>query len=125
MSSEFKPNIYPIMYWALAFGATAGVLLWLLTILSNYISVVWFPVFFAGLLWGGYRNYKSQKKAFETQTGQPQQAQTAMAEFKQAISDVAVASGELINQEAEEEEPEASQEENTDANQQYPPNQGV
>lgn len=102
MANDFKPNIYPIMYWALAFGATAGVLLWLVTILSNYISLVWFPVFLAGLLWGGYRNYRSQKLAFEKQTGQNLQAQSPMEEFKQAVSDVAAASGELLNQEAEE-----------------------
>jgi hypothetical protein len=97
---EFKPNIYPIMYWALAFGAVAGVLLFLIGILDQFISLIWFPVFLAGLIWGGYRNYLKQKQAWRSNLGIVPTPGSPLSEFKEAIRDVTDASRELIAQEA-------------------------
>ncbi|HLD08498.1 MAG TPA: hypothetical protein VJB68_00460 [Methylophilaceae bacterium] len=99
-TAEFKPNIYPIMYWALAFGAAAGVLLFVIYLLSQFIGLAWFPVFMAGLIWGGYRNYQKQKKEWATAVGTTPTAGSPMAEFRQAASDIAAASRELLQQEA-------------------------
>ena len=83
------------MYWGLAYGVAAGLLLFLVSLLSNYIGLVWAPFFVAGLVWGGYRNYSKQKKAAgATATGTPLQ------EFRQAVSDIADVSQEVFNQEA-------------------------
>lgn len=100
MSESFKPNIYPIIYWALAFGVTAGVALFILQLLANYITIVWFPVFILGLAWGAYRNYQQQKKAWQTRAGVPATPQSPGAEIRQAVKDIADASKELFNQEA-------------------------
>lgn len=97
---EFKPNMYPIMYWALAFGAAAAVLLFVLFLLSQVIAIAWFPVFLTGLIWGGYRNYKKQKEAWAASTGTAPSMGSPMDEFKQAASDIANASRDLIQQEA-------------------------
>jgi choline-glycine betaine transporter len=102
MENEFKPNIYPIMYWALAFGATTGVLLFLVTLASSYIGIISFPIFLAGMIWGGYRNYKIQKARWHQQTGQPIQNQSPVEEFKQAVRDIAESSQEMMNQESQE-----------------------
>lgn len=96
MAGEFKPNIYPIMYWALAYGLVAGFLLFLVYLLSRYITLFWFPVFAAGLIWGGFRNYKKQKKAWAQQTGTPIAPGTPMQEFREAVSDVVQASREMV-----------------------------
>ncbi len=101
MENQFKPNIYPIMYWALAFGAAAGVLLFLITIASAYIGAVWFPIFLIGMIWGGYRNYRLQKAQWYQQAGQPMPSQSPVQEFKQAISDIAGASQEIMTSEEE------------------------
>jgi hypothetical protein len=98
---DFKPNIYPIMYWALAFGVVAGLLLFLINLLSQYITIVWFPVFLAGLIWGGYRNYQIQKKNWQSSSGQPATPQSPMNEFKQAVADITEASKEVFNQSAQ------------------------
>lgn len=103
MAGDFKLNIYPIMYWALAYGLVAGFLLFLIYLLSRYITLFWFPVFAAGLIWGGFRNYKKQKKAWAQQTGTPVQRGTPMQEFREAVSDVVQASREMVaDQRAEE-----------------------
>lgn len=99
-SGQFKPNIYPIMYWALAFGATAGVLLFLLNVLSQFIAIAWFPVFLAGLIWGGYRNYQKQKKQWQVSAGAVTTSQSPVNEFRQAFSDIAQASRDVFNQDA-------------------------
>ncbi len=83
------------MYWGLAYGVSAGLLLFLVSLLSKYIGLVWAPFFVAGLVWGGYRNYNKQKKAAgATATGTPLQ------EFRQAVSDIADVSQEVFNQDA-------------------------
>lgn len=97
---EFKPNMYPIMYWALAFGAAAAVLLFVLFLLSQVIAIAWFPVFLAGLIWGGYRNYKKQKEAWAASTGTTTSTGSPLDELKQAASDIAIASRDLIQEEA-------------------------
>lgn len=84
------------MYWALAYGLAAGFLLFLIYLLSRYITLFWFPVFAAGLIWGGFRNYKKQKKAWAQQTGAPMTAGTPMQEFREAVSDVVQASREMV-----------------------------
>ncbi|HLD26127.1 MAG TPA: hypothetical protein VJC05_03745 [Candidatus Andersenbacteria bacterium] len=91
--AEFKPNIYPIMYWALLYGVIAGILLFMLFILSRFITVVWFPVFLAGLIWGGYRNYKQQKTAAGETMVKP-----VMQEFKEAASDIVAATREAMQE---------------------------
>lgn len=98
--AEFKPNIYPIMYWALAFGAAAGVLLFVLFLLSQVITIAWFPVFLAGLIWGGYRNYKKQKQEWAAATGAAPTTGSPLDEFREAASDVARASRDLMQAEA-------------------------
>ncbi len=104
-AGEFKPNIYPVMYWALAFGVAAGILLLVVQLLSRFITVLWFPVFLAGLLYGGWRNYKKQKAAWSAATGSTPSAGTAWDEFKQAAGDIASASQDLMKEEAPVEEP--------------------
>lgn len=84
------------MYWALAYGLVAGFLLFLVYLLSRYITLFWFPVFAAGLIWGGFRNYKKQKKAWAQQTGTPIAPGTPMQEFREAVSDVVQASREMV-----------------------------
>ena len=98
MAEPFKPNIYPILYWAIAYGVIAGVLLLLLLLLSRFITLVWFPVFLVGLVWGGYRNYKKQKRIWSTQTGVPIAPKNPMEEFREAVSDVVDASREMVAQ---------------------------
>jgi len=100
----FKPNIYPVMYWSLAYGVAAGVLLFVLNLLSSFITIIWFPVFLCGLIWGGWRNYKKQKNTWETSTGTAATSQGVMGEFREAVTDIAGASQELFNQEAAPEE---------------------
>lgn len=102
--AEFKPNIMPLMYWALAYGAAAGVILFILYLLSSFITIVWFPVFLVGVIWGGWRNYQQQKKQWYSQTGVVPEKRGAMEEFRQAASDIAVSSQELLNQNAAENE---------------------
>lgn len=96
MAANFKPNIYPIIYWALAFGVSAGVVLFLVNILARFITLVWFPVFLAGVVWGGYRNYQRQKQAWQAGTGQPTTPDSPLNEFKQAVSDIASASRDMM-----------------------------
>lgn len=100
--AEFKPNIYPIMYWAIAYGVAAGLALFLLRILSTFISLVWVPVFLAGLVWGGYRNYEKQKKQWHAAQGTPAPVQSPVQEFKSAVKDIADVSQEMIAQERQE-----------------------
>lgn len=99
--AEFKLQIMPIMFWSLAYGATAGMLLFIVFLLSTYILIVWFPVFLVGVLWGAWRNYQQQKKRWYTQADMPPAQQSITQELRQAASDIASASRELFNQEAE------------------------
>lgn len=96
--SEFKPNVMPLMYWALAFGAAAGILLFILYLLSEYILIFWVPVFLVGMAWGGWRNYQQQKKRWYTQVGAVAPTQTITQEFREAASDIANVSREFLNQ---------------------------
>lgn len=109
MAYEFKPNIYPIIFWALAFGLAAGFLLFIVNILSQYITLVWFPVFLAGLIWGGWRNYQVQKKAWEEGASVTPEVQSMQSQIRQAVTDIADASRELFNQEEQEEIQESDQ----------------
>ena len=91
--AEFKPNTSPIIYWGLAYGLAAGFLLLIVSLLSRYITFVWPFVFMAGLVWGGYRNYRKQKQALGiAPAGSPLQ------EFRQAAADIASVSQEVFNQ---------------------------
>ena len=101
---EFKPNMYPIMYWALAFGAASGVAMFLLLILSQYINIIWVPVFLVGLVWGGYRNYQKQKAAWQQVQGLPARSGTPAQEFRQAVGDVMNASREMMAENRAEEQ---------------------
>lgn len=99
--ADFKPQIMAILFWALTYGATAGVVLFILWLLAEYILIVWFPVFLAGVVWGGWRSYQQQKKRWYTQADIPSPQQSITQEVRQAASDIANASRELLNQEAE------------------------
>lgn len=105
-TGDFKPNIYPIMYWALAYGVAGGIVLFLIALLSRYITVVWFPVFLGGLVWGGYRNYRKQKGEWAQTTGMSVPTQSPLNEFRAAVSDIADASRDVFAQEAQPEQPE-------------------
>lgn len=98
--SSFKPNIYPIMYWALAFGVIAGTVLFLVYLLSSFLTLLWFPVFLAGVIWGGYRNYKIQKQTWSAAASNTPSTGSPWEEFKQAGSDILEAARDLMSQEA-------------------------
>lgn len=104
MAYEFKPNIYPVIFWALAFGLAAGFLLFVVNLLSQYITVVWFPVFLAGLIWGGWRNYQVQRKEWEKGASVSPEVQSMQTQIRQAVTNIADASKELFNQEEQGEE---------------------
>lgn len=91
--AEFKPNTSPIIYWGLAYGLAAGFLLLIMSLLSRYITFVWPFVFMAGLVWGGYRNYRKQKTALGIAP-----ASSPLQEFRQAVQDIASVSQEVFNQ---------------------------
>lgn len=123
MAEEFKPNIYPIIYWALAYGVIAGFLLFLVFILSRYITLVWFPLFLVGLVWGGYRNYQKQKKIWSTQSGTPLTPKSPVQEFKEAVSDVTQAAREMVAQQRAEDAEIANAEAEALAEEEIPPAQ--
>jgi hypothetical protein len=102
MMPEFKPNIYPIIYWGLMYGLIAGFLLFVMMLLSRYITTIWFPVFLAGVIWGGYRNYKKQKGEWTKQTGQPGDKQPLVEEVKAAATDIYSATKDMLTEQAEE-----------------------
>lgn len=72
-----------------------------MSLLARYITVVWPFIFLAGLLWGGYRNYRQQKQALGVAV-----AGSPMQEFRQAVSDIAQVSQAVFNQNAPEAAPE-------------------
>lgn len=99
---EYKPNIYPIMYWAILYGLIAAFVLFAITMLANFITVLWFPVFLAGVIWGGFRKYKQDKAAWAQSQGAPSVPKTPVQEFKDAARDIAQASREMIARQAQE-----------------------
>ncbi len=112
--ADFKPNIYPIMYWGLMFGLVAGFVLLIMFLLSQYITTIWFPVFLAGVIWGGYRNYRKQKQAWQQEVEQPSEPQSAAQEIKEAAKDIAAAAKDMLTEqppttEAAREEPAESE----------------
>lgn len=111
--TQFKPNIYPIMYWALAFGVIAGLVLFVVYLLARFITVIWFPVFLAGLIWGAYRNYQKQKAEWHKYNGMPVPPLAPLEEFKQAAHDIIDASRDMVAQQAAEDAELARQAEQT------------
>ena len=97
----FKVNIYPLIYWGLAYGLIAGFVLFVLFLLSKYITVIWFPIFLGGLIWGGYRNYKKQKDGWRKQSNEPSKPQSAVEEVKEAASDIFSAAKEMVAEQLE------------------------
>jgi len=89
-----------MMYWGIMYGVIAGFILVVINLLSQYIAVIWFPVFLAGVIWGGYRNYIKQKKEAGSSIHK-----SVVEEFKSAAQDVVEATGEMLaeNREAAEE----------------------
>ncbi|MEX1112242.1 MAG: hypothetical protein WEC84_02160 [Candidatus Andersenbacteria bacterium] len=109
-AQEYKPNIYPIMYWALLFGLAAGLILFLVLILARFITLVWVPVFLLGAAWGAYRNYRKQKDEWMNAQGVAPIKKSAMEEFKDAARDIVSASREMIaEQRAEDQQAAAEQ----------------
>jgi hypothetical protein len=102
--ANFKVNIYPVIYWGLAYALIAGFVLFVLFLLSKYITVIWFPVFLAGLIWGGYRNYKKQKEVSGNQSNEPAVAQSPLEEAKEAARDIFSAARDMVADQLEEEE---------------------
>lgn len=100
----FKVNIYPLIYWGLAYGLIAGFVLFVLFLLSKYITVIWFPVFLGGLIWGGYRNYKKQKDGWSKQSNEPKNPKSVVEEVKEATSDIFSAAKELVAEQLKPEE---------------------
>lgn len=98
---KFKPNIYPVILWSLVYGLAAGVLLFLITVAQQFVTILWIPLFLAGVVWGGWRNYVRQKSAWLASQGQAYQPQSTTAEFREALSDIRVASRDLFESEAE------------------------
>ena len=100
--TEFKPNIYPIMYWAILYGVMAAIALLLFKLLADYLTFLWFPVFLGGMVWGGYRKYKQDKKSWMTGKGIVGTSKSAVEEFKDAARDIAQASQEMVSRHAQE-----------------------
>lgn len=109
----FKPNIYPIMYWALAYGVICGLVLFVVWLLTRFITVIWFPVFLVGLIWGAYRNYQKQKGEWHKYSGMPTAPLTPVQEFKQAARDIFAASQTMMAEQAAEDADLAAQGEQT------------
>lgn len=99
---EYKPNIYPIMYWAILYGIIAAFVLLVISMLASFITVLWFPVFLAGVVWGGFRKYKQDKAAWSQGQGVPSTPKTPVEEFKDAARDIAQASREMMARQAQE-----------------------
>ncbi|MEK7500005.1 MAG: hypothetical protein AAB649_05370 [Patescibacteria group bacterium] len=102
---EYKPNIYPIIYWALVYGIIAATALFAVHLLAGIIALVWFPVFLAGVIWGGYRKYQQDKAAWAQTNGTSTSSasgapNTPMQEFKNAARDIAKAGQEMITRQA-------------------------
>ncbi len=102
LKNEYKPNIYPIMYWALLYGALSALALFVLKILSDFITILWFPVFLAGLVWGGFRKYKQDKTAWMQGKGIVGTQKSAVDEFKDAARDITLATQEMVSRHAQE-----------------------
>lgn len=100
---QFKPNIMPIFYWALAYGSAAGILMSLMKIMAKYLTWAWLPVFLASLIWGGWRSWRQQRQQWYAQTNEKPPAQSVAEEIRQAASDMAQASQDMLNQDADEE----------------------
>lgn len=105
--AEYKPNIYPIIYWALVYGVIAAFVLFTVHLLAGFIALLWFPVFLAGVIWGGYRKYQQDKAAWEQGIGSsptpgPSKQKTPVEEFKDAARDIAQAGREMIIRQAKE-----------------------
>lgn len=99
---DYKPNIYPIMYWAVLYGALSALGLFAVYLLASFITVLWFPVFLAGLLWGGFRKYKQDKAVWMNANGVSNTPKSAVDEFKDAARDIAQASQEMVTRHAQE-----------------------
>lgn len=97
---EYKPNIYPIIYWALLYGALSALALFVLKLLSDFITILWFPVFLAGLIWGGFRKYKQDKATWMQSQGVAVPQKSAMEEFKDAARDITQATQEMVTKQA-------------------------
>lgn len=112
---EYKPNIYPIMYWAILYGVLCALALFVIKLLSDFITLLWFPVFLAGLLWGGFRKYKKDKEAWVRQgNSNPQDVsqgnpKSVVVEFKDAARDIAQASQEIVTRRAEDSQHDSDQ----------------
>ena len=98
MPEEFKPNIYPLIFWGIIYGVPAGLLVLAMQFLSNMIGIVWGPVFLLGLAWGAFRNYQKQKETWLNNQGQTYQPQSIMQEFRSATQDIMNASQEVMQQ---------------------------
>jgi hypothetical protein len=100
--NEFKPNLYPIIYWGLFYSLLAGFVLMALSLLGRYLTVIWFPVFLLGLFFGGYRNYRKQREEFRKTSGEGIKPKPFMEEIQEAAADITTATREMLSQEARE-----------------------
>ena len=90
------------MYWALVYGIIAASVLLLIKILADFINIIWFFVFLAGLIWGGFRKYKQDKAAWMQGSGIKSTSKSAKEEFKEAARDIAQAGKEMIAKQVQE-----------------------
>ncbi len=90
------------MYWAILYGVIAAVALLIFKMLADYLTYLWFPVFLLGMVWGGYRKYTQDKKAWMAGTGIVGTSKSAIEEFKDAARDIANASREMMAKRAQE-----------------------
>ena len=81
------------------YGLIAGFVLFILLLMSRFITLLWFPVFLVGVIWGGYRNYKKQKSESGHVSTQPK---TALEEFKEAARDIVGATRDMVAEQAQE-----------------------
>jgi hypothetical protein len=107
---EYKPNIYPIMYWAILYGVVTTLVLFALNLLASYMSLLWFPIFLVGLIWGGYRRYEKDKKNWMEGQGLVGTSKAPLEEFKDAVRDIAQATQEMIAKHKAEDTQKAAQE---------------
>ncbi len=93
---QYKPNLYPIIYWAILYGVITTLALFALTMLASFIGILWFPIFLAGLIWGGYRRYEKDKKDWMHGQGIVGTSKAPLEEFKDATRDIAQATQDMI-----------------------------
>ena len=101
MTDQFKPNIYPVIWWGLLYGVIFTLVLYILVLVAQHITVLWFPFFLLGLLYGSFRQYTKQRDIFYASKGQKVRGGSFMDEVKEAARDISDAGREVFHEEKE------------------------